>query len=190
MDWNSYRNYEMYFAIPGTGSVMLLMNLRLAPTDLAYVVNHAETKLVVVDETLIPLVEAAAPQFKTVQGYVVFTDKNIKDIQTKLSPVYSYEDLLREADAEYEWPHMDERAACAACYTTGTTGRPKGVYYSHRSTYLHALAIAQQCTAFEPGLLLPAGPALSRHGMGRTLFRDPGGCQVRAAGHVQPEPAG
>ncbi|MGW8322400.1 MAG: long-chain-fatty-acid--CoA ligase, partial [Thermodesulfobacteriota bacterium] len=141
MDWNSYRNYEMYFAIPGTGAVMLLMNLRLAPADLAYVVNHAETKLVVVDETLLPLVEAAAPQFKTVQGYVVFTDKNIKDIQTKLSPVYSYEDLLSQADAEYDWPHMDERAACAACYTTGTTGRPKGVYYSHRSTYLHALSI-------------------------------------------------
>jgi len=141
MDWNSYRNYEMYFAIPGTGAVMLLMNLRLAPTDLSYVVNHAETKLVVVDETLLPLVEAAAPQFKTVRGYVVLTDKNIKDIQTKLSPVYSYEDLLKEADAEYEWPQMDERAACAACYTTGTTGRPKGVYYSHRSTYLHALSI-------------------------------------------------
>jgi len=140
MDWNSYRNYEMYFAIPGTGSVMLLMNLRLSPTDLSYVVNHAETKLVVVDETLLPLVEAAAPQFKTVRGYVVFTDKNIKDIQTKLSPVYSYEDLLSQADAEYEWPHMDERAACAACYTTGTTGRPKGVYYSHRSTCLHALS--------------------------------------------------
>jgi fatty-acyl-CoA synthase len=141
MDWNSYRNYEMYFAIPGAGAVMLLMNLRLAPVDLAYVVNHAETKLVVVDETLIPLVEAAAPQFKTVQGYIVFTDKDMKDIQTNLSPVYSYEDLLSQADAEYDWPHMDEKAACAACYTTGTTGRPKGVYYSHRSTYLHALAI-------------------------------------------------
>ncbi len=141
MDWNSYRNYEMYYAIPGTGAVMLLMNLRLSPTDLSYVVNHAETKLVVVDETLLPLVEAAAPQFKTVRGYVVFTDKNSKDIETKLSPVYSYEDLLSEADAEYEWPHMDERAACAACYTTGTTGRPKGVYYSHRSTFLHALAV-------------------------------------------------
>ncbi len=141
MDWNSYRNYEMYFAIPGAGSVMLLMNLRLTPTDLSYVVNHAETKLVVVDETLLPLVEAAAPQFKTVQGYVVFTNKSVKDIETKLSPVYSYEELLSQADAEYDWPHMDERAACAACYTTGTTGRPKGVYYSHRSTYLHALSI-------------------------------------------------
>jgi fatty-acyl-CoA synthase len=142
MDWNSYRNYEMYFSIPGTGSVMLLMNLRLSPTDLSYVVNHADTKLIVVDETLIPLVEAIAPECKQVRGYVIFTDKNIKDIQTTLSPVYSYEDLLEQADAEYEWPHMDERAACGACYTTGTTGRPKGVYYSHRSTYLHALAIS------------------------------------------------
>ena len=170
MDWNSYRNYEMYFAIPGTGSVMLLMNLRLAPTDLSYVVNHAETKLVVVDETLLPLVEAAAPQFKTVQGYVVFTDKNIKDIQTKLSPVYSYEDLLKEADAEYEWPHMDERAACAACYTTGTTGRPKGVYYSHRSTYLHALAISSNAQLSNQDCYFQLVPLFHAMGWGGPYF--------------------
>jgi fatty-acyl-CoA synthase len=170
MDWNSYRNYEMYFAIPGTGSVMLLMNLRLAPSDLSYVVNHAETKLVVVDETLLPLVEAAAPQFKTVQGYVVFTDKNIKDIQTKLSPVYSYEDLLSQADAEYEWPHMDEKAACAACYTTGTTGRPKGVYYSHRSTYLHALAIGSNAQLSNQDCYFQLVPLFHAMGWGGPYF--------------------
>ena len=97
LDWNSYRNYELYFGIPGAGAVMLLMNLRLAPTDLAYVVNHAETKLVVVDETLIPLVEAIAPQCKTVRGYVILTDKSLGDIETTLSPIYSYEDLLEQA---------------------------------------------------------------------------------------------
>ncbi len=146
LDWNSYRNYEMYFAIPGAGAVMLLMNLRLAPVDLAYVVNHAETKLVIVDETLMPLVEAIAPQLKTVVGYVILTDQNLADIKTTLSPIYGYEDLLSEASAECEWPNMDERSACAACYTTGTTGRPKGVYYSHRSTFLHAMSIATNAT--------------------------------------------
>lgn len=141
MDWNSYRNYEMYFGIPGMGAVMLLMNLRLTPQDLAYVVNHAEAKLVVVDEFLVPLVEAIAPLCKTIRGYVILTDRQLGEIQTKLNPVYSYEDLLREAAPEYDWPNMDEKSACAACYTTGTTGRPKGVYYSHRSSCLHAMAI-------------------------------------------------
>jgi len=146
LDWNSYRNYEMYFAIPGAGAVMLLMNLRLAPADLAYVVNHAGAKLVVVDETLIPVAEAIAPQCKTVRGYVILTDKRLDEIQTKLSPTYSYEDLLEEGGAGYEWPNMDETSACAACYTTGTTGRPKGVYYSHRSTFLHALSVGTNAT--------------------------------------------
>jgi fatty-acyl-CoA synthase len=141
LDWNSHRNYEMYFGIPGTGAVMLLMNLRLGAPDLTYVTNHAETKIVFVDETLIPLAEAIAPECKTVAGYVILTDKSLSEIKTKLSPVYSYEELLDQSDADYEWPHLDERSACAACYTTGTTGRPKGVYYSHRSTFLHTMAI-------------------------------------------------
>lgn len=170
MDWNSYRNYELYFAIPGVGAVMLLMNLRLSPTDLSYVVNHAETKLVVVDETLVPLVEAAAPEFKTVRGYVIITDRNIKDIQTKLSPVYSYEDLLTAADAEYEWPNMDERSACAACYTTGTTGRPKGVYYSHRSTYLHALAIGNNAQVSSQDCYFQLVPMFHAMGWGGPYF--------------------
>ena len=141
IDWNSYRNFELYFGIPGLGAVMLLMNLRLTPQDLAYVVNHAETRLIVADETLLFMVEAIAPLLKTVRGYVVLTDKPLSEVKTSLSPLYSYEELLKDADEEYDWPHMDERSACAACYTTGTTGRPKGVYYSHRSTYLHAMAV-------------------------------------------------
>jgi fatty-acyl-CoA synthase len=170
MDWNSYRNYEMYFAIPGAGSVMLLMNLRLTPVDLSYVVNHAEAKLVVVDETLLPLVEAAAPHFKTVRGYVVFTNKNVRDLPTRLTPVYSYEELLSQSDAEYDWPHMDERAACAACYTTGTTGRPKGVYYSHRSTFLHALAICANAQVSSQDCYFQLVPMFHAMGWGGPYF--------------------
>lgn len=170
MDWNTYRNYEMYFGIPGMGAVMLLMNLRLAPHDLAYVVNHAETKLVVVDEFLVPLVEAIAPQCPTVRGYVILTDRKRGDIQTKLNPVYSYEDLLREADPTYEWPNMDEKSACAACYTTGTTGRPKGVYYSHRSTYLHAMVIGNNAQLSPRDCFFQLVPMFHAMGWGGSYF--------------------
>lgn len=142
LDWNSHRNFEMYYGVPGTGSVMLLLNPRLSPTDLSYVVNHAQAKYIVVDEILLPLVEGIAPLCDSVKGFIVLTDKDISEIKTNLSPVYSYEQLLAEADEDYHWPVIDENSAYAACYTTGTTGRPKGVYYSHRDVYLHAMTIS------------------------------------------------
>jgi fatty-acyl-CoA synthase len=141
LDWNSHRHLEAYYGVPGIGSVLLLLNIRLAPQDLGYVVNHAEAKYILVDETLIPIAESVAGQCKTVKGYIILTDKDLSEIKTTLSPVYSYEKLLKSADESIQWPVMDERSACAACYTTGTTGRPKGVYYSHRDVYLHATAI-------------------------------------------------
>ncbi len=141
LDWNSHRHLESYFGIPGIGAVLLLLNIRLSPTDLGYVVNHAEAKYIIVDETLIPIAESIADQCKTVKGYIIITDKDLSEIKTRLTPVYSYEELLKEADAEIEWPDLDEKSAYGACYTTGTTGRPKGVYYSHRNVYLHAMTI-------------------------------------------------
>ncbi len=141
LDWNTHRHLEAYFGIPGTGAVMLLLNIRLSPTDLSYVVNHAEAKYILVDETLIPIAESVAGQCKSVKGYVILTDKKLSDIKTSLSPIYSYEELLEKADPEITWPVLDEKSAYGACYTTGTTGRPKGVYYSHRDVYLHALCI-------------------------------------------------
>ena len=170
MDWNSYRNYELYFSIPGYGAVMLLMNLRLAPPDLTYVVNHAETKLVIVDETLVPLVELVAPNLKTVKGYVIITDKKLSDIQTKLKPVYSFEELLAGEKPEYDWPLMDEKSACAACYTTGTTGKPKGVYYSHRSTYLHAMAVGNNAALSYSDCFFQLVPLFHAMGWGGPYF--------------------
>ncbi len=141
LDWNTHRHLEAYFGIPGIGSVLLLLNIRLAPPDLSYVVNHAETKFILVDETLIPIAEAIAGQCDTVKGYIILTDKDLSEIKTSLSPVYSYEKLVAEADENIQWPELDEKSAYGACYTTGTTGRPKGVYYSHRNVYLHAMTI-------------------------------------------------
>jgi fatty-acyl-CoA synthase len=136
--WNSYRNHEIYFGIPGTGAVMVLLNLRLAPQELSYVVNHAGIKLIIVDEDLLSIAEAIAPMCETVRCYVVLTDRELSDVKTKLEPIYSYEDCLSEAASTYDWPNLDETCASSACYSTGTTGRPKGVYYSHRDVYLQA----------------------------------------------------
>ena len=141
LDWNTHRHLEAYFGIPGIGSVLLLLNIRLAPPDLSYVVNHAETKFVLVDETLIPIAEAIAGHCDTIKGYIILTDKDLSEIKTSLTPIYSYEKLLADAVTDIEWPELDEKSAYGACYTTGTTGRPKGVYYSHRNVFLHAMTI-------------------------------------------------
>ena len=139
LDWNSHRHYELYFAIPGTGAVLLQMNLRIAQSDLIYVANHSEAQIIFVDESLVPIAEAIAPELKTVKKYVIMSDKRLGGISTKLSPIYSYEESLAKEKPEYHWPVIDERSAYSACYSTGTTGKPKGVYYSHRGMYLHTL---------------------------------------------------
>jgi acyl-CoA synthetase (AMP-forming)/AMP-acid ligase II len=141
LDWNDHRHLEAYYGIPGIGATMLLLNIRLSPVDLGYVINHAETKYILVDETLLPIAEGIAKDCNSVKGWIILTDKDLSEINTSLSPIYSYETLLEKASEEIEWPLMDEKTACAACYTTGTTGRPKGVYYSHRDVYLHGMAI-------------------------------------------------
>ena len=142
LGWNTYRYMELYFGIPGIGAVHLELNARLAATDLTYVTKHAGTELIFVDETLIPIVEAVASEFKPPKGYVILTNEKLSDVKTKLSMTYGYEDLLREAKPEYEWPMIDETSAYSACYTSGTTGRPKGVFYSHRNTYLMSTVAA------------------------------------------------
>jgi fatty-acyl-CoA synthase len=140
--WNTYENFEIYFGVPGTGAVMLLLNLRLAPQELTYIVNHSGAKLIFVDETLIPTAEAFAPYCKTVKGYVIIGDHEVNKLETKLTPIYSYEKLLKQASPEFKWPVIEENSAYGACYSSGTTGRPKGVYYSHRGMYLQALTYA------------------------------------------------
>ncbi len=140
--WNTHENYEIYFGVPGLGAVMLLLNLRLSSIELSYVVNHAAPSLIIVDELLIPIAEAIAPLCPGVKAYIVITSKDIDKLGTKLSPVYSFEELLGNASPNYDWPILDERSAYGACYTTGTTGQPKGVYYSHRNVYLHSCSAA------------------------------------------------
>jgi len=137
--WNTYQHFEVYFGLPGMGAVMVSLNLRLAPQDLAYVINHSGIKYLIIDEDLIQVVESVIPLCEGLLGHIIITNKPLNEVKTILKPIYSYEDLLIEALPNYEWLNLDENSAYAACYTTGTTGKPKGVYYSHRNVYLQAI---------------------------------------------------
>jgi len=141
LDWNSQRHFELYWAIPNLGAVMLQMNLRLSAEDLGYVTAHSDASWVLVDESLLPVAEALAPYAPNVKGWIVMTDKPLPEISTTLPGVHHFETLLAAADAEIDWPVIDETSAYSACYTTGTTGRPKGIFYSHRGIYLHTLTM-------------------------------------------------
>ena len=135
--WNNQRHLELYFAIPCTGAVLHTLNIRLFAEQLTYIVNHAEDKVIFVDDSLVPVLEKLAPSFTTVTRYVVMGDGDTGQLPNALR----YEELLEEAGAgEFDYPELDERQAAALCYTSGTTGNPKGVLYSHRSISLHSSA--------------------------------------------------
>lgn len=141
LDWNSRRYFELYYAIPGLGAVLLQLNLRLNALDLSYVIGHSEATVICVDETLLPLAEAIAPHTPGIKAWIVMTDKPAAEIKSSLTPLHHHENLLASAAPTIDWPTIDERSAYGACYTTGTTGQPKGIYYSHRSIYLHSAAL-------------------------------------------------
>ena len=137
--WNDYRHFETYYAISCSGYVTHTINPRLFPEQLVYIINHADDKYVFLDADFVPLVEKIADQCPGVKGYVVMINQDGMP-ETSLPNAICYETLVESAAADYVWPEMDENAACALCYTSGTTGNPKGVLYSHRSTILHAYA--------------------------------------------------
>jgi fatty-acyl-CoA synthase len=135
--WNNQRHFELYFAIPCIGAVLHTLNVRLFAEQLTYIVNHAEDRVIFVDDSLVPVLEQLAPSFETVEHYVVMGDGDTGSLPHALR----YEELLEEADAgTFDYPELDERQAAALCYTSGTTGNPKGVLYSHRSISLHSTA--------------------------------------------------
>lgn len=139
--WNSQEHLEAYFAVPGMGAVLHTGNPRLSLDQLAHTINHAEDRVVLVEDDLLPLLESIADQLDTVHTVVVIGSVPASSAWTDM---YAYEDLLVTAEAVTELPEFDENTAAALCYTSGTTGDPKGVLYSHRSTVLHALTL---CTA-------------------------------------------
>ena len=138
--WNGYRHLEIYYAASSSGLICHTINPRLHPDQIAYIVNHAEDKVLCVDLNILPLVEKASAHFKTVKTLIVMTDNSnmiIPQIHKDIK-VVCYEDFIKEQSTEFQWPELDEKTASSLCYTSGTTGNPKGVLYSHRSTVLHA----------------------------------------------------
>jgi fatty-acyl-CoA synthase len=137
--WNGFRHFEIYYAVSGMGAVCHTINPRLFPEQIAYIVNHSEDRYVFFDLTFAPLVEKIAQHCQQVRGWVVMTDRSHLP-ESKLDNLLCYEDLVNGHSDHYEWPVFDEWTASSLCYTSGTTGNPKGVLYSHRSTILHAYA--------------------------------------------------
>ncbi|EGJ09489.1 3-(methylthio)propionyl-CoA ligase [Rubrivivax benzoatilyticus] len=140
--WNGYRHMELYYAVSGAGSVLHTINPRLHPDQIVYIADHAEDQVLCFDLSFLPLVQAVAGRTKTIRHFVAMTDRAHMPADPKIPNLLCYEDLLEAQDDHYDWPEFDENTASSLCYTSGTTGNPKGVLYSHRSTVLHTFAIA------------------------------------------------
>jgi fatty-acyl-CoA synthase len=137
--WNNQHHLEAYLAVPCMGAVLHTLNIRLFPEQLAYVINHAENRVVIIDESLVPLLARVRHELTTVEHIIVVRDTATDLVETEgLGATLDYETLLAAEQPGFEYPELDERSAAAMCYTSGTTGNPKGVAYSHRSTYLHS----------------------------------------------------
>lgn len=184
--WNSYRHLELYFAVPCMGSVLHTLNLRLPPDQLIYIINHAADRVIFVDASLLPLLEKIAEHLKTVEHFVVMTDG---PLQTSLKNAHSYEELLSTESTQFDWPELDEKMAAGMCYTSGTTGNPKGVVYSHRSSYLHAMSacLTDGLGLSEKDILMPVVPMFHVMAWGLPYAATFLGCeQIFPGPHMQP----
>ncbi len=158
--WNGYRHMELYYAISGMGAVMHTINPRLHADQIVYIADHAEDQYIFFDLTFLPLVRSIAGRCGNVRAFIAMTDRAHMPQDTGMTNLLCYEDLIEGSSPTYVWPTFDEENACTLCYTSGTTGNPKGVLYSHRSTLLHtgaaALPDALNCSARD--VILPVVP--------------------------------
>ena len=158
--WNGYRHMELYYAVSGSGRVLNTINPRLHADQVTFIADHAENQVLFFDMTFLPLVESIASRVKTVRHFVALIDKDKMPESTSIPNLLCYEDLIAGQNDQFTWPVLDEQEAATLCYTSGTTGNPKGVLYSHRSTLLHTFAAALpdslNCSAAD--VILPVVP--------------------------------
>ncbi|HLF02006.1 MAG TPA: long-chain fatty acid--CoA ligase [Anaerolineales bacterium] len=184
--WNNSRHLEIYWAVPCMGAILHPINLRLPGEQIAYIVNHAEDQVLFVDPSLLPAVEKLAPHLKTVKHFVVMGDKVP---ETALKPVHAYEDLIKDSGSDYPWPRLGENDGAAMCYTSGTTGNPKGVVYSHRAIYLHSfgLSMADSFGINERDVMMPVVPMFHVLAWGTPFVSTMVGAKLVFPGpHLQP----
>jgi len=155
--WNNSRHFETYFGVSGMGAILHTLNPRYSPAQLVYILNHAEDKVLIIDPTFIPLVEGVQDQLNFVETIIIAAEKSSIPANN-LNNACSYDDLLEQESTEYQWPKLSEDTSSALCYTSGTTGNPKGVLYSHRSTILHAISIAGTMGFHSSSAVLPVVP--------------------------------
>ena len=164
--WNTYRHLELYFAIPCIGAVLHTLNIRLFADQLDYIINNAEDKIIFIDGDLVPLLEQLADGLKSVKLYVIMGEA--PNATGKLQPSVDYETFIGDQPQTIEWPKFDENTAAAMCYTSGTTGNPKGVVYSHRSIFLHSMGVglADGPGMCEQDVVLPVVPMFHANAWG------------------------
>jgi 3-(methylthio)propionyl---CoA ligase len=178
--WNTYRHFEVYYGVSGMGAVCHTINPRLFPPQIAYIINHAEDGWLFIDLTFLPLVEQLADQLRSLKGVVLMTDRDHMPAETGLPNLLCYETLVNGHSDVFEWPQFDEKTASSLCYTSGTTGNPKGVLYTHRSTVLHsyALCLPDALALGSADCLMPVVPMFHVNAWGLPYGAAVAGCKL------------
>ena len=178
--WNSHRHIEVYYAVAGMGAITHTLNPRYTPQQLIYIINHAQDSTIFFDLTFAPLIKAIAPHCPSVKNWILLIDENKMPAEPPVAGLLNYETLLKAQNDDYVWPEFDENSACTLCYTSGTTGNPKGILYSHRSTMLHAMMsnCADAIALTRKDTLLPVVPMFHVNAWGLPYAALMTGCKL------------